>query len=48
MKWQIDVKLVPKVCKSIDIPKDKNFYQYTCIDEASCEKLLFLYEEHTL
>lgn len=47
IKWQIDVKFVPKVCKSVDIPKDKNFYQYTCIDEASRERFLFWYEEHT-
>lgn len=47
IKWQIDVKYVPKVCKSVDIPKDKNFYQYTCIDEATRERFLFWYEEHT-
>lgn len=47
IKWQIDVKYVPKVCKSIDIPKDKNFYQYTCIDEATRERFLFWYDEHT-
>lgn len=47
VKWQIDVKYVPKVCKSVDIPKDKNFYQYTCIDEATRERFLFWYEEHT-
>lgn len=47
VKWQIDVKYVPKVCKSVDIPMDKNFYQYTCIDEATRERFLFWYEEHT-
>ncbi len=46
-KWQIDVKYVPKECKTKDIPTDKNFYQYTCIDEASRERFLFWYEEHT-
>lgn len=46
-KWQIDVKYVPKECKTKDIPTDKNFYQYTCIDEASRERYLFWYEEHT-
>ena len=45
-KWQIDVKYVPKECKTKDIPADKNFYQYTCIDEASRERFLFWYEEH--
>ncbi len=47
IKWQIDVKFVPKVCKNINIPDDKNFYQYTCIDEATRERFLFWYEEHT-
>lgn len=47
IKWQIDVKYVSKVCKSVIIPKDKNFYQYTCIDEATRERFLYWYEEHT-
>ena len=47
VKWQIDVKYVPKVCKVPELPDDKNFYQYTCIDEASRERFLFWYEEHT-
>ncbi len=46
-KWQIDVKYVPKVCKGKDIPEDLNFYQYTCIDEASRKRYLFWYMEHT-
>ena len=29
------------------LPKDKHFYQYTCIDEASRERFIFFYEEHT-
>jgi len=47
LKWQIDVKYVPKICKNDDVPLDKNFYQYTCIDEASRERFLYWYEEHT-
>lgn len=47
IKWQIDVKFVPEVCKSKKIPCDKRFYQYTCIDEASRERFLFWYDEHT-
>lgn len=47
IKWQIDVKFVPKECKIPELPKDKNFYQYTCIDETSRERFLFWYEEHT-
>ena len=46
-KWQIDVKYVPKECYTKDIPTDKKFYQYTCIDEASRERYLYWYEEHT-
>lgn len=46
-KWQIDVKYVPKECKSNCIPDDLNFYQYTCIDEASRERYLYWYTEHT-
>ena len=47
IKWQIDVKFVPTCCHSNKIPKDKKFYQYTCIDEASRERFLFWYDEHT-
>lgn len=46
-KWQIDVKYVPNECKVKTIPEDKRFYQYTCIDEASRERYLYWYEEHT-
>lgn len=46
-KWQIDVKYVPKECKTKEIPRDKNYYQYTCIDEASRERYLYWYEEHS-
>ena len=47
IKWQIDVKFVPTCCNGDKIPKDKKFYQYTCIDEASRERFLFWYDEHT-
>lgn len=47
MKWQIDVKFVPVVCQSEKIPCDKRFYQYTCIDEATRERFLYWYDEHT-
>lgn len=46
-KWQIDVKFVPLECKAENMPKDWKFYQYTCIDEASRERFLYWYEEHT-
>ena len=47
IKWQIDVKYVPSECKVTNLPNDKNYYQYTCIDEASRQRYLFWYEEHT-
>ena len=46
-KWQIDVKFVPKECKADGLPHDLNFYQYTCLDEASRERFIFHYTEHT-
>jgi len=46
-KWQIDVKYVPKECKASNLPADRNFYQYTCLDEATRQRYLFWYEEHT-
>lgn len=46
-KWQIDVKYVPNFCKCDNLPLDMNFYQYTCIDEASRERYIYHYEEQT-
>lgn len=43
----MDVKYVPEECKSENIAKDKKFYQYTYIDEATGERFLYWYEEHT-
>ena len=45
-KWQIDAKYVPNECK-VKLPEDKQYYQYTCIDEASRERFLWWYEELT-
>lgn len=39
VKWQIDVKYVPRVCY-VGMYKDK-FYQYTAIDEASRERFIY-------
>ena len=47
IKWQIDVKFVPTICNIDKTHNDKRFYQYTCIDEASRERFLFWYDEHT-
>jgi len=46
-KGQMDVKYVPNECKSEVLPEDKKFYQYTYIDEATRERFLYWYEEHT-
>ena len=46
-KGKMDVKYVPNECKSPQIPEDKRFYQYTYIDEATRERYLYWYEEHT-
>ncbi len=44
-KWQLDVKYVPKECYTGQIP-DK-FYQYTVIDEASRERFIYPFREHS-
>lgn len=46
-KGQMDVKHVPNECKNNNISEDKKFYQYTYIDEATRERFLYWYEEHT-
>lgn len=45
VKWQLDVKYIPKTCYTGDLP-DK-FYQYTMIDEASRERFLFPFKEQS-
>ncbi len=47
VKWQIDVKYVPRECLTNSIPSDLKFYQYTCIDEASRERFLYWYDEQS-
>ena len=46
-KGQMDVKYVPLDCKANTLPGDKKYYQYTYIDEATRERYLYWYEEHT-
>lgn len=46
-KWQIDVKYVPDICKTNNLPKDIHFFQYTCIDEATRERYIYHYEEQS-
>uniref|UniRef100_UPI003F68C5F5 DDE-type integrase/transposase/recombinase n=1 Tax=Streptococcus pluranimalium TaxID=82348 RepID=UPI003F68C5F5 len=45
VKWQMDVKFVPKHCYTGTMP-DK-FYQYTVIDEASRERFIFSFKEQS-
>lgn len=45
VKWQLDVKYVPKNCYVGNTP-DK-FYQYTVIDEASRERFIYPYKEQS-
>lgn len=45
IKWQMDVKVVPKKCYVGQMP-DK-FYQYTVIDEASRERFIYPYKEQS-
>jgi len=43
IKWQMDVKFVPKGCYVGKMPE--RFYQYTVIDEASRQRFIFPYKE---
>lgn len=45
VKWQMDVKYVPKPCYVG--PYENEFYQYTVIDEASRERFIYPYQEQS-
>lgn len=45
IKWQMDVKYVPKECYSGQ--DNQRFYQYTVIDEASRERFIYPYKEQS-
>lgn len=45
-KWQVDVKYVPKECKTSDL--DGRFYQYTILDEFSRKRFLYFTNEHSM
>ena len=47
IKWQCDVKYVPRQCKSPILLHDQKYYQYTMIDEASRERFIYHYDEHS-
>lgn len=45
VKWQMDVKYIPKVCY---VGKRENyFYQYSMLDEASRERFIYPYQEQS-
>lgn len=45
IKWQMDVKYIPKHCYTGSLP-DK-FYQYSIIDEASRQRFIFPFKEQS-
>lgn len=45
IKWQLDVKYVPRVCYKGSVPQ--KFYQYTIIEEASRERFIYPYMEQS-
>lgn len=45
VKWQLDVKYVPKECYVGVHPGEFRFYQYTMIDEATRERFIYPYLE---
>lgn len=45
VKMQMDVKYVPFECRTYAVPGDKNFYQYTMIDEATRERFIYAYQD---
>ena len=45
VKWQMDVKYVPAACYTGTF--SNKFYQYTVIDEASRERFIYPYLEHS-
>ena len=47
IKMQMDVKFVPNECKAVKLLFDKKFYQYTMIDEATRERFIYAYDEHS-
>ncbi|MCM1534259.1 MAG: DDE-type integrase/transposase/recombinase, partial [Corallococcus sp.] len=45
VKWQMDVKYVPREC-NLDKEYTEWYYQYTIIDEASRERFIYPYQDH--
>jgi transposase InsO family protein len=47
VKWQLDVKVIPKECKTDGVLVETKFYQYTMLDEASRERFIYPYMEQS-
>lgn len=47
VKWQLDVKYVPRSCYVGDFQDEMRFYQYTVIDEATRERFIYPYLEQS-
>ena len=45
VKWQLDVKYVPKACHAAE--EKEQFYQYTVIEEASRKRFIYAYQEQS-
>lgn len=45
VKWQLDVKYVPRECYVGEFKEEKKYFQYTVIDEATRERFIYPYEE---
>lgn len=43
----VNVKFVPNKYKCNNLPDDKRFYQYTCINQASRKRFIYYYDSHT-
>lgn len=50
VKWQMDVKFVPKECYKGELTygHENKYFQYTMIDEATRERFIYPYDEHTI
>ncbi len=45
VKWQLDVKFVPRDCYVGEFKEERRYYQYTVIDEATRERFIYPYQE---
>lgn len=45
IKWQLDVKFVPRDCYVGNYKEDRRYYQYSVIDEVTRERFIYAYQE---